>query len=242
MVKLLKFLILFAISGFVLSGCTAPGTEPRAVTLSSPKQQFVQAVEERTREVNQNILKDRARLLKLHAVYQSKKALSDQDVTWLHSLAESYRIQNPSFSQASTWKELQLRVDVVPASLVLAQAINESAWGRSRFARQGDNYFGQHCYSKGCGIVPKQRASGSTFEVRRFISMMDSIRQYMHNINVSVYYHPLRQLRQQLRGEQKPITGAVLALKLERYSERRGDYVKSLQNIIQHYQLERFDA
>ena len=41
------------------------------------------------------------------------------------------------------------------------QAANESAWGTSRFARIGLNFFGQWCYSKGCGMVPKRRNTGA---------------------------------------------------------------------------------
>ena len=37
-------------------------------------------------------------------------------------------------------------VDIVPASLVLAQAALESGWGSSRFARRGNNYFGMRTY------------------------------------------------------------------------------------------------
>ncbi|WP_352256125.1 glucosaminidase domain-containing protein, partial [Pseudoalteromonas sp. 19-MNA-CIBAN-0066] len=41
------------------------------------------------------------------------------------------------------------RVDIIPKELALMQAANESAWGTSRFARIGLNFFGQWCYTKG---------------------------------------------------------------------------------------------
>ena len=71
--------------------------------------------------------------------------------------------------------ELILRVDVIPVSLALAQAANESAWGTSRFALEGNNVFGQWCYKKGCGIVPAERRSGATHEVKSFTSVERSV-------------------------------------------------------------------
>jgi len=47
---------------------------------------------------------------------------------------------------------LLTRVDVIPASLILAQGAYESNWGRSRFAKYYHNFFGLWCFKKGCGI------------------------------------------------------------------------------------------
>ena len=40
------------------------------------------------------------------------------------------------------YQELMFRVDSIPVTLALAQAIVESGWGTSRFARQGNALFG----------------------------------------------------------------------------------------------------
>jgi uncharacterized FlgJ-related protein len=40
--------------------------------------------------------------------------------------------------------ELMLRVDVVPVSLALAQCAEESGWGTSRFAAEGNALSGRH--------------------------------------------------------------------------------------------------
>ncbi len=49
--------------------------------------------------------------------------------------------------------QLLRRVDVIPVSLVLAQAANESVWGTSRFAVDGNNLFGQWCYEEGLQVL-----------------------------------------------------------------------------------------
>lgn len=57
----------------------------------------------------------------------------------------------------NTYKEkLFYSVNIIPASLTMAQAANESAWGTSNFAINGNNFFGIWCFKKGCGIVPSK--------------------------------------------------------------------------------------
>ena len=59
----------------------------------------------------------------------------------------------------------------------------ESAWGTSRFAREGNNLFGQWCYKTGCGIVPKRRGEGQVHEVASFESVDAAVASYLRNIN-----------------------------------------------------------
>ncbi|MBT6922710.1 MAG: hypothetical protein HOA36_04610, partial [Candidatus Ruthia sp.] len=53
------------------------------------------------------------------------------------------------FKDDASIDDLLGSVDVVPTSLVLAQAAYESNWGRSRFAKYHHNYFGLWCFKKG---------------------------------------------------------------------------------------------
>ena len=62
--------------------------------------------------------------------------------------------------------KLLRRVDIIPPSLAIAQSITESGWGTSRFAQKGRALYGQRTWSRGGGIIPKQRRSGETYEVR----------------------------------------------------------------------------
>lgn len=131
--------------------------------------------------------------------------------------------------------KLLLKVDTLPVELVLVQAANESAWGRSRFALQGNNLFGQWCFSRGCGLVPQQRSQGEYHEVAVFSSPQLSIRAYLNNLNSFWAYKGLRAARMTLRGE--ALRGDILALRLadhlERYSQRGPAYVKELKEMVQ---------
>jgi len=136
---------------------------------------------------------------------------------------------------------LMRRVDIVPPSLALAQAASESAWGASRFARAGNNFFGEWCFSEGCGLVPKRRSAGASHEVERFESVRASVRSYVENLNTNAAYRPLRELRAQLRAEGRALSGRALAEGLARYSERGAAYIREIRSIIAFNRLERFD-
>jgi Bax protein len=139
------------------------------------------------------------------------------------------------------WHLLQ-RVDVVPVSLVVAQAANESAWGKSRFAREGNNLFGIWCYTEGCGIVPKLRKDEAKHEVRRYDSFKDSVVDYMKNINRHRAYQKLREIRAAERAAGRQLSGHRLAAGLGKYSEIGDDYIKRIRAIIDGRKLTLLDT
>jgi Bax protein len=154
----------------------------------------------------------------------------------LNKLAKEFGLKSENL-QANI-EELKSRIDIIPSSLVLAQAANESAWGTSRFATNANNLFGQWCYTAGCGLVPQKRNTASQHEVRKYASVQDSISSYMRNLNSHNAYTGLRDIRAGLRRRGQPITGVKLAHGLSSYSERGQDYVDELISMIKHNSLE----
>ena len=130
------------------------------------------------------------------------------------------------------WDKLLERVDAIALELSLAQSADESAWGQSRFARQGNNFFGQWCYTKGCGIVPAQRTRGSNYEVASFDSVNHSVRSYIKNINTGRVYAKLRNIRRDNRAAGKQPDALAQATGLIKYSQRREKYVKEIRLMI----------
>jgi Bax protein len=134
--------------------------------------------------------------------------------------------------------ELLSRVDTIPVSLVLAQGAYESNWGRSRFAENWNNFFGIWCFTEGCGVMPLNRNKNATHEVAKFSSLGDSMRTYMRSINRNSAYKMLREVRQNKRKQQLPITGVALAKGLENYSGIGYKYVETVRSIICYNKLE----
>ena len=166
-----------------------------------------------------------------------RNAISNNELNdnQLNDLAKKYRVETPSK------EELLKVIDILPPSLVLAQAANESDWGRSRFAKDFNNYFGIWCFTKGCGVIPKDRDEDATHEVASFNSLEDCIDYYVLNINRSYAYEDLRLMRKNQRENLQPITGALLAEGLGNYAFPGDEYIESIQTLINFNQLERHD-
>lgn len=195
-----------------------------SMSVDQRKRAFITVVLPVILRQNERILADRKRLLALASAppdgprHQAARS-------WLAGLAESYRT-------GASVNRLLARVDLVPPSLVLAQAAEESGWGTSRFAVLGNALFGQWTHTSGAGLVPRDRAPGATHEIKVFETLGASVSGYTRNLNSHRAYAGLRRLRAELRASGGPIGGYALAGTLESYSRRGPAYVDSLQRII----------
>lgn len=188
---------------------------------------------------NNALREQRDQLLAITGRYKVGKNLNRREQARLESLLEEYYVAEdlPLDEQLA---ELEKRINILPTSLALAQAAKESAWGTSRFARQGNNFFGEWCFTEGCGIVPKKRSAGAYHEVRKFGFPAQSVFSYFRNINTHSAYEELRDLRSALAETGQPLTGLALAVALTNYSERRERYVKEVRSIIVGNNLEEY--
>lgn len=188
---------------------------------------------------NAEIQVQRQRLEELK--HLSEEEYSRSHRRFLEGLAEYYRLDVERVTPIEV-QQLLKRVDEVPASLALAQAAMESAWGTSRFATEANNLFGQWCYVEGCGLVPLQRSAGSKHEVAKFDSAADAVASYLRNINTHYAYQDLRDRRAELRQTDSPVSGHLLAEDLINYSELRDAYVKEIQAVIRINKLAQYDV
>ncbi|WP_303722559.1 glucosaminidase domain-containing protein [Malonomonas rubra] len=189
---------------------------------------------------NNEIRHERKQILELQKLVLNKTQLKEHQLQQLADLATRYKIKRGALTSKQAFKELLLRADVIPAELALAQAANESAWGTSRFSQLANNLFGEWTFQPGAGIIPEDRPEGATYEVRRFESIYESIRSYLHNLNTHFAYRELRLLRAETRADGQPLDGSKLAEGLFRYSIRGEEYVKDLQSLIRANRLNRF--
>jgi len=170
----------------------------------------------------------RQRLVYIQELIRLESELDAEDQAWFDGVLVEFRLTGRNVLEPRFWTTLFLRADEVPEELVLVQAANESAWGTSRFASEGNNLFGQWCFSPGCGMMPEGRLPGEKHEVAIFDSVPHSVAAYMRNLNSGHAYDRLREIRATLRAAGKPVTAADLATGLIRYSQRGEDYVREL--------------
>jgi Bax protein len=184
------------------------------------------------RAVNSRIRDQRVRLIDLYRIFTGEGTLGEEDLRRLRDLCERYRVEWRSPPDREMFSSLLLRVDTVPLELALAQAANESGWGTSRFARKGNNIFGEWCFKPGCGLVPRERYPGKVHEVAVFSSPIDSLRSYMNKLNSHPAYRPFRILRYEMRLRGRRPDGYTLAKGLTKYSSLRQEYVERIQGMI----------
>ncbi len=186
--------------------------------------------------VNELIMHDRARITILRDLRARDLAMSAEDDSWLIAMADRYGLDKFNFSA------LLERVDIIPPSLALAQSAEESGWGTSRFAREGNALFGQRTWRGKPGLVPLDRAEGESYRVRAFGHLIDGVKSYAHNLNSHAAYEEFRRLRAILRGQGQTIDGIRLAGTLHKYSERGAEYIKAIRTIMRVNRLPMLDA
>ncbi|WP_299003913.1 glucosaminidase domain-containing protein [uncultured Shewanella sp.] len=199
--------------------------------ISDKKKAFFGYLKPFVNEENHRIYVERVFLLSMQSRLQKGSQLSHSQISRIQAIAKQYQYQFTSI-KAKSFTELLYKVDTIPSDLVLIQAAQESGWGSSRFAREGNNFFGQWCYTKGCGLMPRLASKGHFHEVKRFKSVQDSVIAYMHNLNVNGAYFLFRKIRatQWAKGE-KP-TAEQLVYGLVNYSQRRQVYIRELLNLL----------
>ena len=136
--------------------------------------------------------------------------------------------------------ELLARVDAIPPSLVLAQAAQESGWGTSRFAHEGNALFGQRTWKEGAGLDP-EGLDDPGFEIQAFNGLKDSVFAYLVNLNRHEAYRHLREMRAQMRADGTDLDGMTLAAGLDEYAEEP-DYIGKIRALISANNLTDFDG
>jgi len=213
-----------------------PGDLADEKSTETRKSLFLSAVLPIVLLANQEIMRDRERVLALRAQIRDDKVLLPEDQIWLNREYAKYKVPDGRIDL------LVRRIDVIPPSLALAQAAKESGWGTSRFALEGNALFGQWTWSEAAGIVPAEREAGKTHAVRAFDHLLESTRAYALNLNRHPAYVRLRDIRARMRQESRAPDGMTLALALDRYAEIGMAYVDALRTIIRANGLDRLDG
>ncbi len=179
---------------------------------------------------NDKIIKDRKKLFKI----LGKNFNTVGERVWLKRRFKEYKIDDGDLSK------LKMRLDIIPVSIALAQAANESGWGTSRFALEGNALFGQWTWSKK-GISPKNKDPNQSHKILQFQVLKASVRAYKNNLNTHNAYKEFREVRAQLRQEGKQIIGLDLTKYLKAYASIGEKYVAILDDIIEKNSLTDFD-
>jgi len=201
----------------------------RKLTTNQRKELFISIILTNTLAVNEKIMVTRNKMMSI----LEQKEFSTSDSLFLDSLTHLTHIKNNDYSQ------LPIKYDIIPPSLVIAQAITESAWGTSHFAVEGNSLFGEHMPHNAKGKYIQ--ASGSNVRLRAFDSIEEAISEYIANLNRNNAYKGVREARHSFRIKGETFNGIQLAEREGHYSEMGNSYITTIKGIIHHNNLHAFD-
>ena len=174
----------------------------------------------------------RQKLIDSKNYLNQNKTLSQTDQSFIKNLATKYSVATKNRHKIDIINDLLISVDIIPNSIALAQAANESGWGSSRFATEYNALFGESTYDSKAGIVPFEREEGKKHLVKYFKTIDKSVESYFTNINSHFAYDKFRKLRKILRDQNNSFNVNLLVNKLDVYAED-DEYVDTIVSIIQ---------
>lgn len=208
-------------------------------SIETRKEVFIKTMLPLILRVNEELRQTRARIGELNNRVQEGGVLTASERAWLSAQYEKHDVKPGNV------KLLLRRVDVIPPSMALAQAAEESGWGTSRFAREGRALFGQRTLVDEPGLVPQAHAGETPIKVKSFDELLEGVRSYARNLNTHNAYAGFRVMRAEMRRSAREVDGfnsMRLIETLESYSARGRDYVDSIKSIIRVNNLRRLDG
>ena len=188
---------------------------------------------------NTSIMQERRMVINIEKKF-ARKELNKNETDEIIRLSKKYKLD---YSEINTklFRKLKQRINIIPVSLALGQAIIESGWGQSRFATEGNALYGQWTTSEDKGIIPQDRDEDKTHAVLKFKNLSESVEAYMFNINTHQAYYNFRVIR---RIDERIKYTDPISMKvkyLAAYAEIGDKYVDKLELIIASNNLQEFD-
>ena len=190
---------------------------------------------------NKKIIQQRKNLIEIKLFLSQEKTLSATDLKYIRKLSKKYKVSSTHKHKIDIVNELLLSVNIIPNSIVLAQAVNESGWGTSRFAKEYNALFGQYTYDKNAGVIPYKREKGKKHLIKNFTSINKSVESYFNNINSHYAYKEFRRIRSEISDFNNDFNIKMLTSSLNVYAEDKS-YVDTINKIIDSNNLNQFDS
>lgn len=190
------------------------------INVKNKQDMFVETLLPHILKYNEEILADRTYLIRLKRILDNGNSLSLEQRLWLQDLAKRYTTKHTALD------ELLKRVDIIPPSLALGQAVVESGWGGCKYARKQNSPFG----------LMRDKSNLMTFD-----SLYEGVKTYMDNLNKHPAYDSLRRIRAQQREHGLHPCSLKLADGLLYYSTRRQAYTRQLKELIDIHSLKKYD-
>lgn len=199
----------------------------RKVPYEKRKEVFVKLLLPSIEVVQQEVLNNREIVRKMKA----KKHLTESEKIYAEKLFKKYR------TEYGKWNELESKMIVYPASLILTQGAIESAWGTSRFFREANNAFGVWSTNPN---EPRIAAKGSrgdfTPHLKKYATLKDTVEDITLIISCSSAYTGARKMIWDGKSPYEIAGG------LTKYSEEGKEYVRKVRSTLKYNNFHEYDT
>ena len=199
----------------------------RKIPSEKRKDVFVKLLLPSIEVVQQEVLNNREIVKKLKV----KKELTENEKIYAEKLFKKYR------TEYGKWNELESKMIVYPASLILTQGAIESAWGTSRFFREANNAFGVWSTNPN---EPRIAAKGSrgdfTPHLKKYDTLKDTVEDITLIISRSSAYSGARKMIWEGKSPYEIAGG------LTKYSEEGKEYVKKVRSTLKYNNFHEYDS
>lgn len=198
----------------------------RKIPSEKRKDVFVKLLLPSIEVVQQEVLNNREIVKKLKV----KKELTEKEKIYAEKLFKKYR------TEYGNWNELESKMIVYPASLILTQGAIESAWGTSRFFREANNAFGVWSTNPN---EPRIAAKGSrgnfTPHLKKYDTLKDTVEDITLIISRSSAYTGARKMIWEGKSPYEIAGG------LTKYSEEGKEYVRKVRSALKYNNFHEYD-
>ena len=199
----------------------------RKIPSEKRKDVFVKLLLPSIEVVQQEVLNNREIVKKL----KLKKELTENEKIYAEKLFKKYR------TEYGKWNELESKMIVYPASLILTQGAIESAWGTSRFFREANNAFGVWSTNPN---EPRIAAKGSrgdfTPHLKKYDTLKDTVEDITLIISRSSAYTGIRKMIWEGKSPYEIAGG------LTKYSEEGKEYVRKVRSTLKYNNFHEYDS
>ena len=133
-----------------------------------------------------------------------------------------------SMKKCIAYHNLDIRKEQqIPTPLIIAQAIVESNFGKSRFATEGNNLFGIRVWSKN-GMLPLKQDASINWRVKTYKTKCQSVKDYINILNNNHHYQEFRIIRNRIKDPM------ILVDTLDNFSTSK-EYANHVKQILTKY-------
>lgn len=193
------------------------------------KQKFIELLLPAILVSKYEIFRENKRTIDIWGKLKSNLDITHRDSIFMENLFQKYDTKN--------FAEINLRQQVHPNSIILAQAALETGWGTSRFFLQGNNAYGIWSFSNSENRMESLSSRGDIkIYLKKYDHVTESVKDYFQTIGKSWAFDQFRKRRSETKNAYE------LIWYLNKYSELRNDYVKKIGELMIQNTLTRYDT